>query len=322
MSQEMTLRFSDELRRFYKRNHDQCSNCNYPFKEGDTSHLGYGTGGEFLCVGDCCSKKISETVVRHYFQPRPYTVPEDSSILWRFMDFVKFISLLSTSSLYFCRIDQFKDPFEGAKGIYENKEKWDKHYLNFFKEAILNPPEEYVNAQPLKEAEVESQARELLDDIEMLGKRSLKEIFVNCWYENKWESEAMWNLSLQNSTQSVAISTSYGKLCASLNDYLDIEIGRVNYIDFDTHYSGINSSHFYKRKSLEHEKEVRAVIRCHDAKKIKGKLIKINLNELIQDIYVSPQSPKWFQNLVIDILKRYKLDRSVKRSRIERKPFF
>ena len=33
------------------------------------------------------------------------------------MDFAKYVSLLSTSALYFARADTFNDTFEGAKGL-------------------------------------------------------------------------------------------------------------------------------------------------------------------------------------------------------------
>jgi len=38
---------------------------------------------------------------------------DDESIIWRFMDFTKFVSLLETNSLFFCRLDKLGDPFGG-----------------------------------------------------------------------------------------------------------------------------------------------------------------------------------------------------------------
>jgi hypothetical protein len=40
--------------------------------------------------------------------------PPDDAVLWRYMDFTKFVSLLETSALFFCRPDQLGDPFEGS----------------------------------------------------------------------------------------------------------------------------------------------------------------------------------------------------------------
>lgn len=41
--------------------------------------------------------------------------PKDGSIkIWRYIDFTKLVSMLSTQSLYFTRSDKLGDPFEGS----------------------------------------------------------------------------------------------------------------------------------------------------------------------------------------------------------------
>ena len=41
--------------------------------------------------------------------------PENKNLrLWRYMDFTKFVSLIATKKLFFCRSDRFDDPFEGS----------------------------------------------------------------------------------------------------------------------------------------------------------------------------------------------------------------
>lgn len=42
------------------------------------------------------------------------TVPSGDSILWRFLDFPKLVSVLETRALFFTRADKLEDPFEGA----------------------------------------------------------------------------------------------------------------------------------------------------------------------------------------------------------------
>lgn len=39
--------------------------------------------------------------------------PPSEAILWRYMDFTKFVSLLEKSALFFARADKLDDPFEG-----------------------------------------------------------------------------------------------------------------------------------------------------------------------------------------------------------------
>ena len=43
-----------------------------------------------------------------------YIIPEDDSVIWRFLDLAKFISLLKDSALFMTRADKFEDQFEGA----------------------------------------------------------------------------------------------------------------------------------------------------------------------------------------------------------------
>ena len=40
-----------------------------------------------------------------------FGIPADNQILWRYMDFTKFVSLLDREELYFARSDYFEDPF-------------------------------------------------------------------------------------------------------------------------------------------------------------------------------------------------------------------
>ena len=40
--------------------------------------------------------------------------PEPQAILWRYLSFARFISLLHSAQLHFTRIDGFDDHFEGA----------------------------------------------------------------------------------------------------------------------------------------------------------------------------------------------------------------
>lgn len=43
-----------------------------------------------------------------------FNPPSDDAVLWRYMDFTKFVSLLEKSALFFARADKLGDPFEGA----------------------------------------------------------------------------------------------------------------------------------------------------------------------------------------------------------------
>ena len=50
--------------------------------------------------------------------------------------------------------------------------------------------------------------------------------------------------------------------------------------------------------------------------KIEGKNINVNIDMLIESIYLSPSSPYWIFNLLKSIAKRYNLNKEVKISRL------
>lgn len=317
--QRMTHRLSKELQRMSNEHYDNCVACGHEFQEGNTAHLGYNLDNKPLYVCDKCSNLLQETAVRYRFSPRPYEIPKSDTKLWRYMDFTKYVSLLSSRSLYFTRADCFEDLFEGAKGVKKNKDRWDLHYLDFFKNAIKNPPEGHTCS--LEESEIETQAKHLLNQLENSGKIGKKTTYVSCWHENEHESEAMWRLYSSYLDNAIAVRTTYGRLYESVGREPSIQIGRIKYIDYNKSYAGINDAFWNKRKSFEHEREVRALVIDHSCK-ASGKLIKCNLDILIDEVFVSPKAPEWFVNLVNEINQKYSLGLKVSKSELLEEPFF
>ena len=317
--QEMTHRLTEELKRLSFENHDHCIACKYAFRENDTTHLGYNSNNDPLYICNKCSPQLKETAIRYNFSPRPYEIPGADSTLWRYMDFAKYISILTTSSLYFPRADKLNDLFEGAKGLKKNKDKWDEHYFAFCKMAIKNPPEGHICT--LSDHEIDQRANELLNGLESCGKQHRKHTFISCWHENTFESEAMWRLYSSFLDNAVAVKTSYQKLYISLGRNPSINIGRVKYMDLSHNYAGINDAFWRKRKSFEHEKEVRALLvdrNCNE----EGKLIKCDFRLLIEEVFVSPSAKQWFINVINDVHKKFKIEARVSKSELVEEHFF
>ena len=93
----------------------------------------------------------------------------------------------------------------------------------------------------------------------------------------------------------------------------------VQYVDF----SGFDGSENYftlnlKRKSFEHEKEVRLwLVECdHRATQEFGTYIKVDLDELIDQVYISPKAEMWLKDVVDRELVTYQLDRTVIKSEL------
>jgi len=317
--QEMTLKHTVKTRGFIEENHDSCTLCGKEFQNNDTTHLGYTKSKKLIYVGDCCSDNLIETIIRHSYSKRSYEIPSKDTVLWRFMDFTKFVSLISTKSLFFARADRFEDPFEGAKGIKKNKRKWDRHYLEFFEQAYRNPPDGVdFNKSDL---EIKKEAKRLLEQLDNGGKTDLKRTFINCWHENSYESEAMWKLYTKNMSEGIAIQTTYDKLYRALDRNPSISIGRINYIDYANRFAGVNESFWYKRKSFEHEREVRAIYKDIKTDCDYGLPMTINVKTLIQKLYVSPTAQDWFVNVVNTTMEKFEVKKKIYRSNMIIEPF-
>jgi len=316
---ELTQRETPELRRLVHEHHDACVSCKRPFREAETAHSGYLKDGTPSYVCAACSGELAETAARTYFMPRPYSVPDAKAKLWRYMDFTKYVSLLSSCGLYFARADCFEDTFEGAKGLRRNKKRWDNHYSAYFREAIKNPPEGYKFE--MTEAELDQQVVKLVQDLEAGGEYFRKRNYISCWHESAHESEAMWRLYSSFLPNAVSVRTTYDGLYRSLGRNPDISIGRVQYIDLKTTYAGVNDAFWRKRKSFEHEREVRALTLDFDCAQ-PGKLVPCDLSVLIEEVFVSPKSPEWFVALVNDVNAKYGIPLRVSSSELIEEPFF
>ena len=49
-----------------------------------------------------------------YKEHRVFNPPESDAVLWKYMNFTKFVSLLEKQALFFARADKLGDPFEGS----------------------------------------------------------------------------------------------------------------------------------------------------------------------------------------------------------------
>ena len=314
----MTLKHTREIDIFYKENRKNCTNCGYKFKDGDCAHLGYLTSRDCAVLCDKCASLL-DTVVRYYWQELEYEEPLPDETLWRYMDLAKFISLISKKSLYFAAANTFEDIYEGAKGIKGKKEEWNNFYLDFFKKAILTAPG--MENRHMTDEQLITEAKKLLNQIDDLSENDRKTTYISCWHLNKYESEAMWKLYSKDVTNAIAIQTTVGYLYEALNKDPYIDIGKIKYIDFNHRFSSINGAFWYKRKSFEHEKEVRAIVKKPFLKE-KGIYIPVDIEKLIDKIYISPYAQDWFVEVVESVVEKYDLHIPILYSKMVEKPFY
>jgi hypothetical protein len=246
-----------------------------------------------------------------------FVQPEDPNIkVWRYMDFTKLVSLIDSRRLYFTRADRFDDPFEGSS------------------------PKVNVEARQLIASEIAPEGREAfakaMARFGEINKRWPKYNAINCWHMNEHESAAMWKLYLK-SDEGIAVQSTYSKLLASIIDDEKVYLGLVKYIDYDKEWidgGNLLSPFVHKRKSFEHEREVRAlVIKWPTGDNDKGidlsretidhgVKIKVDIERLIEKIYVAPSAPNWFADLVRALVQRYGYNFEVVHSRLNEQPVF
>ena len=315
----MSIKITKEMSRFYKEHRHECTNCRYIFKNDERTHLGYLSNKQLAVLCNKCSYLLEKTIVNYIHFDDEYEEPLKNDILWRYMDLPKFISLISRKELYFASANSFEDIFEGAKGILDKKDKWDSFYLDFFEKSILTAPFQVQNELTIEKVKADSER--LLKQLNESGNLQRKYTFISCWHLNEYESEAMWKLYSKDVSNALAIKTTFGNLYEALGQNPYIDIGKVKYIDYKKHFTSVNGAFWYKRKSFEHEKEVRAIIRKHDTK-ANGIYVPIDINKLILGIYVSPYAQEWFVDVVKSIVRKYRLDVTVSYSQMLAKPFY
>jgi len=231
------------------------------------------------------------------------------SRLWRYMGFTKFVSLISSGSIFLCRADLFKDPFEGS---------YSKANVALRPQVYKDMPSEQLGTMMAQMASFAKWVREWT--------------YINCWHANEFESAAMWDLYAKTN-EAVAIETTYQKLKDALPE--KVFLGLVKYIDYEKEWLPEGNSFYpftHKRKSFEHEKEVRAVIQELPSKEKKvevgkqnnqpGVSVPVLLNDLITAIYVAPTAPAWLAELVTDVSIKYGLSATVRKSDLYSEPVF
>ena len=215
------------------------------------------------------------------------------------MDLSKFLSLVDKNALYFPRADKLGDPFEGS----------------FTKPSLID--------------------RNNLGDFSEFYQQLPTNVLVNCWHMNEHESEAMWKLYLK-SDEGIVVQSTYDRLINAFDVVKDyhIFVGTVDYLDYDNDSFDISNtfnSFLRKRKSFEHERELRAIIDLrienpgpgpNEEKVEHGKYIPIDILKLIECVYVAPYGPEWVLDLLKSLVTKLNTEITVSSSGLKAKPLF
>jgi hypothetical protein len=228
----------------------------------------------------------------------------DASLeIWRYIAVEKFALLMSRKELWFTRADLLGDEHEGS-----------------LPDSIINERQ-----QRLKDSRV----REI---IERGSKAGRKNVFVSCWSMQAPEVLSMWKIYTPNAT-GIAIKTTVGRLVGcflskphDLFDNYEARIEEVTYIDFLSHEAASDAfdRFTHKQKAYSYEKEIRTILSYMptvDELPI-GIGIEVDLDILIDEIYVSHSRGDGLEPFVDDLLRENNMKKVIAHPPFVRAPKF
>jgi hypothetical protein len=230
--------------------------------------------------------------------------PSADATLWRYMDVARFIDLIDRRALYFARVDQMEDPWEGTLGERGEEENM---------EAIAAGLPPHITSTA-------SAVEAVRKDYRRFRAQYRTRMYLSCWVGSEVESAAMWRIYTGRDGLGVAIETTFERFERALPAEYPHEIvaGRVRYIDYRSESPQIGNAYagyVCKRLSFRHEQEVRALIYTHGEELDKvGLIVPVDLATLVRHVHVAPTAPEWYEDVVRRAAERYGLDAPVTRS--------
>jgi hypothetical protein len=227
-----------------------------------------------------------------YIKDEHIQLPDDpNTVVWKYLDLSKFLDLLLTRQLFMSRSDKFEDQHEGT-----------------FSEPTFKEIQKLSENNP---------------DFLKFYKKHREKVVISSWHINEYESFAMWQIFTQKH-EGLAIQSTLGRLQKALAPERDFNqyIGEVNYIDYRKEYIPFDNGFFpflFKRQSFQYEREVR-IITDASSRHItidNGLKIDVDLNMLVERIYIHPKSENWYQNLVIGLVKQLGFSFDIQKSDLE-----
>jgi hypothetical protein len=222
-------------------------------------------------------------------------------LLWRYLILPKFVSMLDSQSLYFCRVDRFEDPREAA---------------------VSQPVLEKGMAETLRRLSeedpsnlTEDQAHEIALSVEAANEIFNREgAFANCWHQNDRESGPMWGVY---GREGVVIRSTVGRLfAATRNDDFGVYIAPVTYIDHATEEMDPVWAFLYKHYLYRDEREYRAFV-LHppktpsyedpDPEHPLGIDIRVPLDQLLEAVQIAPGAGQMQKRVARSLLDHYGL---------------
>ncbi|QEC66309.1 hypothetical protein FRZ67_02925 [Panacibacter ginsenosidivorans] len=239
------------------------------------------------------------------------------------MDLHKFLYLIIEQKLFFARLDNLDDPFEGiTTKLLRRDAKYSQVPLKLedFKDDLSKKKKQ----QLINEKKLHDYLKK--DEIEKAQRRQ----YVNCWYANERESMAMWNI--YSNPDSLALRVEFNDLkIAITKSFLDFVLEnekRVSVIGDKVTYLPLNPfdvslpkqkfrfSAFKKDVSFQYEMEYRFLIFTVDKldKQPSHCTIPIDFSKFQLTVITHPHLDQWkFKNLE-SLLSKYNSNFKIEKS--------
>ena len=236
-------------------------------------------------------------------------LPSDATVIWRYNTFIEFLAMLAEGALFFCRLDQLHDQWEGV---------YPKGMLDWWSQNLNNRSSFPGQPSDLKRILIE---------------KVIPSHFINSWYISEFESDAMWRL-YGHQSEGIAIKSTLGRLRQVFQKGPEeIYLGKVEYIDYNQWSPPAAPTQgdalfpvvpfFWKRLGFQHENELRVLLNqdCSEENK-NGINVKVDLKSLLDSVYIFPDSKDWFLKLVRTVMDRFGFaDLELKRSSLGERPW-
>ena len=241
------------------------------------------------------------------------TPPPDNLVLWRYMPFCRFESILQDKALFFSRVDKFDDDYEGALTQYHKLVIRARLKSNF--ESLSKLLQTYRTAR--------------------------SQVLASCWYAGTAESIQMWDrFSGCDRRKGILLKSSYGSMRRCLPEENYWVQGRMMlYVDFDRAFimpKDLFEMCSLKRREFKDEEEVRfftlwpdkqegpprweKVVPGSETSLDPGFLMPVRIDRLIEEVRVSPYAEPRFLDLVESVVRDHRLAVPVRGSSISSLP--
>ena len=262
-------------------------------------------------------------------------IPHEETTIRRYLDLDEFILLLKNSQLWFSQSDVFEDEYEGAfpHPHIDRQEQIDQQRID-----ELDLPQETIDFEKRSTNQLLERANKSTYINCWRWGDDESAVFWNAYIGDDLGvavettiGQFIQSIDMRVSTGHVDIEMlmervkrkfGHGQLHYDLEDLLILElsklqIGKVEYLDYsnDPMPNTEFSRFFHKRNAFSDEQEFRALFRQNTPKQIKedskGIGVSIDPEKLINKVWLKPNSPNWFEDVVEHVVDNHGLDREI-----------